>query len=182
MKYRYFSVDCEFSGLNNLLYDLISIGIVEVENNKIRNDRRFYLEIKPIHRRFDGQAMKVNGLNFDNLYRFGCEPIKACKEIVKFLDLKEDEVAVMIGYCGVLDKVFIDQLFYNADMESPFHYEIIEISSLAIGKLGMEYGFSESDLEKKLLMKPMDNKHKHNALNDAVHQAEEYVRIMLKKS
>ena len=31
MKYRYFSVDCEFSGLDHTKYDLISIGILEVK-------------------------------------------------------------------------------------------------------------------------------------------------------
>ena len=57
-------------------------------------------------------------------------------------------------------------------------YEIIEISSLAIGKLNLEYGFSESELEKKLNITPMDEDKKHNALNDAIHQAEEYCKLM----
>lgn len=178
MKYRYFSVDCEFSGLDHTKYDLISIGIIEIQNNIPRRDRVFYLELKPQHRAFDGESMKINGLNFDNLYRFGTEPKKACEEIIHFLDLKNDEIAVFIGYCGVLDKIYTDQLFMLGNVKNPFHYEIIEISSLAIGKLNLEYGFSESELEKKLNIAPMDENKKHNALNDAIHQAEEYCKLM----
>ena len=143
MKYRFFSIDCEFSGLDHTKYDLISVGIVEIQNNLIRRDRSFYIEIKPQHRSFDGESMKINGLNFDNLYRFGTEPIKACQEITKFLDLKAGEIAIFIGYCLVLDKIYLDQLFYLANQESPFYYETIEISSLAIGKLDLPYGFTE---------------------------------------
>ena len=165
MKYRYFSVDCEFSGLDHTKYDLISIGIIEIQNNIPRKDRVFYLELKPQHRA-------------DNLYRFGTEPKKACEEIIHFLDLKKDEIAVFIGYCGVLDKIYTDQLFMLGNVKNPFHYEIIEISSLAIGKLNLEYGFSESELEKKLNITPMDEDKKHNALNDAIHQAEEYCKLM----
>lgn len=178
MKYRFFSIDCEFSGLDHTKYDLISVGIVEIQNNLIRKDRSFYIEIKPQHRSFDGESMKINGLNFDNLYRFGTEPIKACQEIVKFLDLKTEEIAVFIGYCLVLDKIYLDQLFYLANQKSPFHYETIEISSLAIGKLCLPYGFTEEELEKKLNIQPMSKDKKHNALNDAIHQAEEYCKIM----
>ena len=87
MKYRYFSVDCEFSGLDHTKYDLISIGIIEIQNNIPRRDRVFYLELKPQHRAFDGESMKINGLNFDNLYRFGTEPKKACEEINEMFGL-----------------------------------------------------------------------------------------------
>lgn len=179
---RYFSIDCEFSGLDHTKYDLISIGIVEVvkdgEEFKIDHTRKFYIELKPQHRNFDPNSMKINGLDFDNLYRFGSEPIEACKEINKFLDLKNEDTAIFIGYCGVLDKIYMDQLYLLAKIENPFNYEIIEISSLAIGKIGFEFGFTEEELENKLNIKKLNTKMKHNALHDAEHQAEEFMKIM----
>lgn len=179
---RYFSVDCEFSGLDHTKYDLVSIGIIEVKQKEdksfyVDNNRRFYLELKPLHDNFDKESMKINGLNFANLYKYGSEPQEACRQIIKYLDLKKDDVAIFIGYCLVLDKIYVDQLFLNAKATNPFNYETIEISSLAIGKFNFDFGFSESDLEKKLLIQPMSEDKKHNALEDAIHQAEEFVKI-----
>ena len=179
---RYFSMDGEFSGLDHTKYDLISIGLVEVKNNngiyKVDNTRKFYLELKPLHDRFDPESMKVNNLNFSNLYKYGSEPKEACRQIIKYLDLKPGDTAVFVGYCNILDKIYTDQLFLAADMENPFHYETIEISSLAIGKLGLEWGYSEETLERKLGMNPMSSDKKQDALEDALHQAEEFCRII----
>lgn len=179
---RYFSVDCEFSGLNHTKYDLISIGIVEIikQNDKfiIDKNKMLYLELKPLHREFDSNSMKINGLDFNKLYRFGLEPKNACTKINDFLSLNEEDTAIFIGYCGVLDKIYVDQLYLAANIECPFNYEIIEISSLAIGKLGFDFGFTENDLENKLNIEKMSEDKKHNALQDAIHQAEEFVAIM----
>lgn len=175
-------MDGEFSGLNHTKYDLISIGLIEVENEngtyKVNHNRRFYTELKPLHNHFDPEAMKFNHLNFSNLYRYGSEPNEACRQILKYLDLSKDDTAVFIGYCNILDKIYTDQLFLAANVDNPFHYETIEISSLAIGKLDFEWGFSEEDLEKRLGLQPMDPSKKHDALEDAIHQAEEFSALM----
>ena len=182
---RYFSIDCEFTGLNHTKYDLASIGIVEVIKNgteyTIDEERKFYLELKPLHSEFDPESMKINGLSFPNLYKYGSEPKEACRQILKYLDLNEGDTAVFVGYCLVLDKIYVDQLFLAAEVENPFHYETIEISSLAIGKLGLEWGFTEATLEHQLCMQPMSDNTKHNALEDAIHQADEFCQIMNKK-
>lgn len=182
---RYFSVDCEFTGLDHTRYDLASIGIVEVIKNgnmfEVDNERIFYLELKPLHNEFDPESMKINKLSFPNLYKFGSEPKEACRQILKYLDLHEGDIAVFIGYCNTLDKIYTDQLFLNAEVDNPFHYETIEISSLAMGILDLEWGFSESELEYKLNLKAMDSTAKHNALQDAIHQADEFCKLMNKK-
>ena len=90
---RFFSVDGEFSGLDHTKYDLVSIGIVEVIVDdsgmyKPSYNRRFYLELKPLHDHYDIESMNINGLNFANLYRYGSEPKEACRQIIKYLDLE----------------------------------------------------------------------------------------------
>lgn len=183
---RYFSVDCEFTGLNHTKYDLASVGMVEVIKEggefKVDNERVFYIELKPLHSEFDPEAMKVNGLSFPNLYKFGSEPKEACRQLLKYLDLRQGDTAVFIGYCNTLDKIYVDQLFLNAEVDNPFHYETIEISSLALGVLDLEWGYSEADLEHKLCINPMETKKKHNALEDALHQANQFCRLMNKKT
>ncbi len=86
--------------------------------------------------------------------------------------------AVMVCYCGGLDWGFVTRAFAHCGLENPFHYEFIEISSLAMGKLGLDYGFPESDLEEALGIDPMVEGTKHNALEDAKHQLDEFQALM----
>ena len=178
---RFFSVDEEFGGLNHRKNPLLSIGMIEVKikDGKYVPDynRKFYIELKP-EGEIDPESMKINKLNLTNLDLFGSNKLNAVREIRKYLDLGLNDTAIFIAYCGVLDKIFIDQLFQDVDQESPFHYEIIEISSLAIGKLGFEWGFLEEDLLKKLNIQKLDDDKKHNALCDAELQALEFCSIM----
>lgn len=178
---RYFSVDEEFSGLNHRKNCLLSIGIIEVKekNGVFQPDytRKLYIELKPTGD-IDNNAMKINGLNIDNLQIYGVNKENAIREIKKYLDLKPNDTAVFVAYCGVLDKIFFDQIFQDCLQQSPFHYEIIEIGSLAMGKLDLEWGFSEIELLEKLGLDELNEKQKHNALNDAVLQAKEFCAIM----
>lgn len=179
---RYFSVDEEFSGLDHRKNDLLSIGIIEVKSNgasyRLDHSREFYLELKP-YGEANADSMKINGLNLNNLKEYGSTKENAVHEIKKYLDLKPGDKAVFIGYCAVLDKIFMDQLFQDVNTESPFDYEVIEISSLAIGRLGFNWGFTEKELLKRLGLEETENK--HNALADAILQAKEFCCIMQKR-
>lgn len=181
---RYFSVDEEFSGLDHRKNCLLSIGMVEVEEEadspgkwQVNHSREFYIELKPTGE-VNEESMKINGLNLDNLKEYGVTKENAIREINKYLDLQPGDTAVFIAYCGVLDKIFFDQVFQDMGKDSPFHYEIIEIGSLAMGKFGFEWGFTEQDLLDKIQIPELDPNEKHNALNDAVLQAMEFCGIM----
>ena len=176
---RYFSVDEEFSGLDHRKNDLLSIGMIEVKFTGTQYvpmyNRQFYIELKP-EKEANADSMKINGLDLDKLKEYGSNKENAVREIKKYLDLAEDDTAVFVGYCIVLDKIFIDQLFQDLDMESPFNYEVIDISSLAIGRLGFSWGYTEQELLQRLNLKETDDK--HNALADAILQAKEFCAIM----
>ena len=85
--------------------------------------------------------------------------------------------AVFIAYCGGLDWSFVSKLFSECDLENPFNYEFIEISSLAMGKLGLPWGFTEAELEERLGVEPMGDD-KHDALADAKHQLQLFHKLM----
>lgn len=176
---RYFSIDEEFSGLDHRKNDLLSVGMIEIEKkgNKFypMYNRKLYLELKP-EKEANEEAMAINKLNLNNLKMYGINKENFVREVKKYLDLKDGDKAVFIAYCGVLDKIFFDQIYQDINAENPFDYEIIEISSLAIGKLGFEWGFTEKDLLNKLGIPDTNNK--HNALDDAVLQALEFCGIM----
>ena len=176
---RYFSVDEEFSGLNHLRNDLLSIGMIEITKRgtfQIDYTRQFYLELKPIHNEYSKESMKINGLNLENLKQYGVSYENAVREIKKYMNLQEDDIAVFVGYCTTLDKIYFDQLFLETNQNNPFHYEVIDISSLGIGKLNLPWGYSEKELLSKLHIKDINDK--HNALSDAILQAQEFCALM----
>ena len=178
---RYFSVDEEFSGLNHLKNDLLSIGMVEIVHSglfKIDYTRKFYIELKPVHEEYNKDSMNINGLDLNKLKKYGVSYENAVREIKKYMDLQEDDTAVFVGYCTTLDKIYFDQLFLETNQENPFNYEVIDISSLGIGKLGLSWGYSEKELLSKLHIK--DTEDKHNALADAILQAQEFCALMNK--
>lgn len=86
--------------------------------------------------------------------------------------------AVFVAYCGGLDWGFMSRAFAHCGVENPFHYEFVEISSLAMGKLGLPWSFPESELEKALGLSSMPDGIKHNALEDARHQLREFQALM----
>jgi oligoribonuclease (3'-5' exoribonuclease) len=184
---KYFSIDCEFSGLDHRKHCLLSIGIIEINKNgnyySPNYNHKLYLELKPFGE-IDPQAMAINKLDLENLELYGVSKENAVREIRKFLKLKNNDIAVFIGYCNVLDKIFIDQLFNDVGESSPFHYEVIDISSLALGKIQwLEWGFTEKELLTKLLQRKdciinLSENQKHNALYDATLQAEEFCELM----
>jgi hypothetical protein len=139
--------------------------------------RTFYLELQPTGE-INEDSMIINGLNVNYLKEYGVNRTIAIREIKKYMRLNLNDTAVFIAYCGVLDKIFFDQLFQDEGLESPFHYEIIELSSLAIGKLDLAWGFTEKELLTKLQIDDLTQEQKHNALQDTILQAKEFCGIM----
>lgn len=179
---RYFSVDGEFSGLDHRKNSLLSIGIIEIKKDNgifsLDYSSKFYLELKPSGE-INEESMKINKLNLSSLEEFGVNSENAVREINKYLNLKSNDEAVFIAYCGVLDKIFIDQLYQdNYFKSSCFNYEIIEISSLAIGKLGLDWGFSEKELLTRLKLDDLIEEEKHNALCDSILQAKIFCNLL----
>lgn len=177
---RYFCVDEKFSGLNYMEHCILSIGIIEVihKDNTYYPDysRRLYLELKPSGD-IDPLSMKIYGSNIDNLTEYGINKENAVREINKYLDLMPNDIAIFISYSGILDKVFLDKLFYDCNQKSPFHHAIIEISSLAIGKLNLEWGFTEIQLLKKIGLQDL-NKTNKDGINKVIIHAKEFCSIM----
>lgn len=87
----------------------------------------------------------------------------------------DNTALVMVTYCGGYDFAFVDKLFTVCGLKNPFHYEMVDISALAMGKFGLPWGFSQDELEGLLSMKP--NPDPHDPVADAKHQLEMFQRI-----
>lgn len=95
--------------------------------------------------------------------------------------LSDDFPAVLVTYCGGYDFGFVTRFFNLAGLPNPFHYEMVDISSLALGLCPeLQWGFAAQHLEELLGMGPKPRA--HDALTDARHQAEMFRRLMDAKS
>lgn len=93
------------------------------------------------------------------------------------LDILDEKVpAVMVTYCGGYDFAYIAKGFSACGLGNPFHYEMLDISPLAMGKLGLPWGFKAADLEELLDMEEDPNK--HDAVVDAKHQLKMFEALM----
>lgn len=89
--------------------------------------------------------------------------------------LEKRHPAVMVTYCGGYDFALLDKLFSQCGITNPFHYEMVDISSLAAGVLNLDWGYSEAQLLEQLGMEP--NPNKHDALADAQFQLEIFEQL-----
>lgn len=171
MKNVYISMDGEFSGLDQTKNELISAGFVDCYDEK----KQFYIEIKPT-KEMDPEATKIHGLQKEYLLKNGLDKKDAAIKIRDWVkSLKADQV-IFVGYPVTSDWVFLDLLFKESGIENPFYYEPIDIHTLGVALLGFEPGFSHSKLRETLKLKKQTSK--HNALADAIHQAQEFVGLM----
>lgn len=166
----YLSVDGEFSGLDHTKYELISIGFSDCYDPR----NSLYVEIQPT-KKMDPEATKIHNLDEAYLKKNGLPRNKAAQKIHDWLSA-QNGLKIFVGYPVVLDWIFLDQLFKEAQLDNPFYYEAIDIHSLGVGLLGLQPGFKHELLRKDLGLRNQTNQ--HNALADAAHQAEEFVALM----
>jgi hypothetical protein len=137
----------------------------------------FYRELKPISDEFDAAALEVSGLDRDVLARKGADPAVAMRDAAEWLQAQAAGARlVMVGYPVVFDWMFMHWYFVRFVGESPFGFS---------GALDMKTMYQQkahvildragrSDLPPELASR---RRHTHNALDDAVGQAEIFNRL-----
>jgi DNA polymerase III epsilon subunit-like protein len=175
----YYSVDVEASGPVPGLYNLVSIGAVPVVSTggPFRPaEERFYVELKPIGGAFDDEAMAVHGIGRAHLEQHGTEASKAMRDLVDFVARgvgRRDARAVFVGHNAAFDWSYISYYFTLFKMPNPFGYKALDIKSLAMGRLRIDwFETSKENLERLLPAVPrQDLRRAHRADYDALYQA-----------
>lgn len=175
----YYSVDIEASGPVPGLYNLVSIGVVPVmdEGGVFRPaEERFYVELKPIGGAFEDEAMAVHGLSRAHLEQNGTEASKAMRDLVEFVAggvNRRAARAVFVGHNAAFDWSYISYYFTLFRMPNPFGYKALDIKSLAMGRLRIDwFETSKENLETLLPTVPrQDMRRAHRADYDALYQA-----------
>ena len=137
----------------------------------------FYRELKPISDEFDAAALKVSGLDRAMLAREGADPVAAMQEAAEWVQAQTAGARpVMFGYPVVFDWMFIHWYFMRFVGESPFGFSgALDMKTMYQQKARVTLDLAgRSDLPPELAS---SRRHTHNALDDAIEQAEIFNRL-----
>jgi hypothetical protein len=133
--------------------------------------------LKPISKDFDPEALEVAALDREHLSVAGADPEAAMTEAAAWVaDQAGKSRPVLVGYPVVFDWMFIHWYFVRYCGNSPFGFSgALDIKTMFQQKAGVTISDAgRADLPVELRS---EREHTHNALDDAIEQAEIFVRI-----
>lgn len=170
----YISVDVETAGPNPGGYSLLSIGACLVE----APEKTFYAELKPVNREMLPAAFAVHGLSLEALDESGLPPAEALARFESWLEqvVPKGSRPVFVAFNAPFDWMFLCDYFHRFLGRNPFGHTALDIKAYAMGLGGTSWGeTSMAHISKRFLE---DRPLTHNALQDAIDQAEIFKKIM----
>lgn len=180
----YFCVDLEASGPVPGLYNMVSIGGVEVRWDGERHQRgdTFYFEVRPEFDGFDPSAMAIHGLTESHLRENGLPARDVMHRIDEWVraHVGKGERPLFVGHNAPFDWMFVAWYFAWAGLENPFGYNALDTKALMMGKHRISWWQSNKEELTKLYphLKPPPRERVHNALDDALFQADILIALL----
>jgi DNA polymerase III epsilon subunit-like protein len=169
----YISVDVETSGPIPGRYSLLAIGAVVVGSPH----QRFYMELRPISPEFDMKAMAVSRLSLEHLLVSGTDPAEGMRSFARWVELQSrEQTPVFVGFNAAFDWAFINWYFHTYIGSNPFGFAPLDIKALYMGAFGSSWADTRSSRLRIGLRSVQPTT--HNALDDAVWQAEAFQQIL----
>lgn len=161
------SCDVEADGPIPSDYSMSSFGLVVVNNPKLT----FYRELKPISEKWIPEAAAVSGLDREKLKISGCDPHVAMRECAAWVySVANGAKPVFIGFNATFDWLFMHWYFVHFNGSSPFGISGLDMKAWYGGYAGCDWrGTVKREVAKKF---PSSAPHTHNALDDAIEQAQ----------
>jgi ribonuclease T len=170
----FISVDIEASGPIPGEFSMLSVGACVVG----ATNQSFYVEIKPITRNVEPEALAVAGFDLDDLARRGVEPARAMAEFEEWLRgvTPPGRTPVFVAYPLAFDWMFVAYYFHRFLRRNPFGISGVDVRSFYIGMMGTPWTTSSKhDMEPQFTA---DLPLTHNAREDAIAQAELFARLL----
>lgn len=172
MQEIYISVDVEAAGPVPATYSMLSLGAVVVDDP----NQTFYVELKPVNDRFLPDAMEIVGRSLQDFAEKGREPKEAMAAFLDWLGrVAKAGKPVFVGFNATFDWGFVNFYFYQYIGENPFGFGGIDIKSYYMGLTGCTWDEARSSRIRAEFKGTA--RHTHNALDDAVEQAEMFRRM-----
>jgi len=173
----YISVDVEAAGPLPPAYSMLSLGAVAVDDPQ----STFYVEFKPLNDKWMSAAMKVVGRTLQDFAHVGRDPKDAMAAFRDWLNsVAKAGKLIFVGFNATFDWAFVNFYFHQYLGENPFGIGGIDIKSYYMGLSGGTWEDTRSSRIPKEF-RDSSRRHTHNALDDAIEQAELF-RRMLQKS
>jgi DNA polymerase III epsilon subunit-like protein len=181
----YFSVDIEADGPIPGEYSMLSFGLVvaarfDGERFEAREPERtnFYRELRPITDRLDPAALEVAHLDRDQLLRNGADPEVAMSEAADWVrEVAAEDRPVIVAFPAPFDWMFLYWYFVRFSRSgSPFGFSAcLDMKTMLQQRTGVTLEHAGLD-ELPPEVKPK-RPHTHNALEDALAQAEIFQKL-----
>lgn len=178
MREAYISVDVEAAGPLPPTYSMLSLGAVVVDDPQAT----FYVEFKPLNDKSVPAAMKVVGRTLQDFARTGRDPKDAMAGFRDWLgSVAQAATPVFVGFNATFDWAFVSFYFHQYLGENPFGIGGVDIKSYYMGLSG---GTWEDTRSSRIAaeFKDSSRRHTHNALDDALEQAELFRRMRQKSA
>jgi hypothetical protein len=183
----YISVDVETDGPIPGPYSMLALGMAYCGNFNGQSmeltpfpKTTFYIELKPISEEFENEALHVNGLNRNRLLREGVNPETAMADASKWInEVSGDNRPIFVAYPAAFDWLWVHWYFTRFTKNgSPFgHSGCFDLKTAVAVKGKMPVSMaSKSQLPVAL---QSDFPHTHNALEDALEQANIFFKLMV---
>lgn len=170
---KYISVDIEASGPIPGIYSLLSLGACVVGETATN----FYREFKPVTKAFTAQALEVSGLSLIKLEKEGIEPAAGMAEFEAWAKRVSGESRlVFVAFNATFDWSFSHWYFIKFLGRDPFGISGLDIKAYYMGRLKTKW--SETTKKQVVAHFAPSGKHTHNALDDAIEQAEIFAQLL----
>jgi len=159
---EYICFDCETTGLNPKIDDIISIGAVVIKNNKILTSQKFEKFIKP------KTALQEESIKIHQIRECDLENAQNIDDvIVEFLEFIKNRP--LVGYYLEFDVAMINK-YIKPKLGITLPNKQIEVSALYYDKVVGTIPAGNVDLKFDTIMKKLELPilPKHDAVNDAI--------------
>jgi DNA polymerase III epsilon subunit-like protein len=171
---RYISVDVETSGPRVALHSMLQIGACTVDDPS----ETFQGLLVPISEHADPNAMEIVGKPLSYFNENGRDPIAVMHDFGLWVRATSgaDRNPVFIGFNAAFDWSFVNWYFLKfGDAANPFGVSPLDIKSYYAGLSGCDWEDTRSSRIPKHLK--ASTRHTHDALDDAIEQAEMFRRM-----
>jgi 3'-5' exoribonuclease Rv2179c-like domain len=183
----YISGDVEADGPIPGRYSMLSFGLCvagRFDGSDFKpwdpRTETFYVELQPISEQWDPEALSVARLDRDRLKKTGRSPREAMTEAARWVQrVASDDRAVFVGFPAAFDWMFLYWYFVAfADGGSPFDFSaVLDTKTMFQQKARVVTSAAGlKDLPPSLRSR---HPHTHNALDDAIEQADVFARLFL---
>ncbi len=170
----YISIDVEANGPIPGEFSMTALGACVVG----RPDETFYVELKPLHDRFDPKALEVGGLGMEHLRANGADPADAMPRFAEWVRgiAGHEGRPVMVAFNATFDWMFLHWYLVKFAGWDPFGISGLDMKAYFMGMTGARWGATRKTDVLRLF--PAGLPHTHNALDDAREQAEIFARML----